>query len=88
LQIRNQLVFLAFLRLDLGDKVPDAKTLWLFQEELKNGGVEQELFEMFNAMLSAKRLNVKGGHIVDATFVETPRHRNTREENAEIKAGI
>ncbi|MDR1492848.1 MAG: transposase, partial [Planctomycetaceae bacterium] len=33
LQIRNQLVFLAFLRLDLGDKVPDAKTLWLFQEE-------------------------------------------------------
>jgi hypothetical protein len=39
-----------------------------FSNELKNDGVESQLFDKFNALLSAKGLNAKGGHIIDAAF--------------------
>ena len=29
----------------------------------------------------------RAGQMIDATFVEVPRQRNSREENAQIKAG-
>ena len=38
--INDRLSFQRFLGLSLGDKVPDAKTIWLFREQLdtsKNG---------------------------------------------------
>lgn len=33
-QIRDRLSFMRFLGLGLGDRVPDAKTIWLFRERL------------------------------------------------------
>ena len=33
-QIRDRLSFMRFLRLGLEDRVPDAKTIWLFREQL------------------------------------------------------
>ncbi|TJW49566.1 MAG: transposase, partial [Mesorhizobium sp.] len=33
-QIQDRLSFRRFLRLGLGDKVPDVKTIWLFREHL------------------------------------------------------
>ena len=37
-QIRDRLSFLRFLGLGLGDPVPDAKTIWLFREQLTRAG--------------------------------------------------
>jgi hypothetical protein len=37
--------------------------------------------------LCARGLVAKGEQIIDATIVEVPRQRNTREENATIKEG-
>jgi IS5 family transposase len=38
----------------------------------------------FERHLRAKGLSAKGGQIVDATIIEAPRQRNSREENAQI----
>ena len=37
--IRDRLSFMRFLGLSLGDPVPDAKTIWLFRERLKEKDV-------------------------------------------------
>ncbi|MDR2614307.1 MAG: IS5 family transposase, partial [Candidatus Accumulibacter sp.] len=45
------------------------------------------LFERFNEEVERQGFVAKGGHIVDGSFVEVPRQRNTREENRQIKEG-
>ena len=47
-QINDRLSFMKFLGLGIEDKVPDATTLWLFREKIKEKGLEKELFEEFN----------------------------------------
>ncbi len=47
----------------------------------------EELFELFNRQLEALGISTHAGTIVDATFVDAPRQRNTREENKSIKNG-
>ena len=43
-QIKDRLSFMDFLNLELSDKIPDAKTIWLFKERLgKNGLTEKFL---------------------------------------------
>lgn len=87
LQIMDRLSFQEFLGLRLADKVPDEKTIWVFRQELTGKKVAEPLFETFKAHLEAAGLLMKAGVIVDATFVDVPRQRNTREENATIKKG-
>ena len=70
------------------DRVPDAKTIWLFRERLTKKGIVKQLFHGFEYQLQLKGLAARKGQIVDASFIEAPRQRNTREENKDIKAGI
>ena len=86
-QVRDRLSFMRFLGLNLEDRVPDAKTVWLFRETLKQDGVSQGLFKRFDEQLAARGLIAKGGQMIDATFVEVPKSRNNREDNAKLKAG-
>lgn len=86
-QIRDRFSFMRFLGLELEDRVPDAKTVWLFRERLKNLGLVEVLFARFHEQLAAQGYKAQGGQMIDATFVEVPRQRNTREENAQIKSG-
>ena len=76
-----------FLGLQIGDNVPDEKTIWLFKEKLKEHKLEQTLFDLFTSALTDHGIVVKEGSMVDATFVDIPKQRNTREENADIKKG-
>jgi IS5 family transposase len=87
LQIRDRISFRDFLGTNFCDTVPDAKTIWLFGEQLKNLALERSLFDRFNEELDASGFAVKSGLIVDGTFVEVPEQRNTKEENAQIKKG-
>jgi IS5 family transposase len=87
LQIRDRISFRAFLGLNFCDTVPDEKTIWLFAEQLKNLELECLLFDRFNEMLDASGFAAKSGLIVDGSFVEVPRQRNTKEENEQIKKG-
>ena len=87
LQIRDRISFMEFLGLTFADIVPDAKTIWLFAEQLKELGLERKLFEQFEKELVRQGFAAKGGLIVDGTFVEVPKQRNTKDENAQIKNG-
>ena len=86
-QIRDRLSFMRFLGLNLEDRVADAKTVWLFRETLKQCALGEVLFKRFDEQLAAKGLIAKGGQMIDATFVEVPKSRNSREDNATLKAG-
>lgn len=86
-RIRDRLSFMRFLGLRLEDKVPDAKTVWLFRERLKEMNLVENLFSRFHEQLAQRGYVARTGQMIDATFVEAPKQRNTREENALIKEG-
>jgi len=86
-QIKDRLSFQRFLGLQLCDTVPDAKTIWHFREELKDANILDTVFYRFVEQLEHKGIITRSGSIVDATFVDVPRQRNTKEENKEIKEG-
>lgn len=86
-QIRDRISFMRFLDLSLGDAVPDEKTIWLFREQLTEAGLIKRLFEEFDAFLQEKGFSARKGQIIDASIVEAPRQRNSREENRQIKEG-
>ena len=86
-QINDRMSFMRFLGLGLDDKVPDAKTIWLFKDTLTKAGIIDQLFSQFNQMLEERGIITHKGTIVDATFVDVPRQRNSREENEKIKNG-
>jgi Transposase domain (DUF772) len=50
-QFRDRLPFIRFVGLGLGDRVPDAKTLWPFCEQLTRVGAIERLFGKFDTML-------------------------------------
>jgi len=86
-QITDRISFQRFLGLSLGEKVPDAKTIWLFRNTLTDADIMEKLFTQFNRMLEERGIITHKGTIVDATFVDAPRQRNTRDENEQIKDG-
>jgi transposase, IS5 family len=86
-QIRDRFSFIRFLELALHDPVPDAKTIWLFREQLTKAGAIERLFARFDAVLRAAGYLAMGGQIVDATVVEARRPRLTADEKAMVKGG-
>jgi len=87
-QVRDRLSFMRFLGLTIGGRVPDAKTIWLFREELGRAGLVKRLFKRFDRYLREQGFTARKGQIVDASIVSAPIQRNSREENARIKEGI
>ena len=77
--------FCRFAGIKLGDEVPDAKTIWLYRDNLSKSGIIEKLFGIFNKKIEEANLITRAGSIVDATFIEAPKQRNTREENKNIK---
>ncbi|WP_197071830.1 hypothetical protein [Treponema phagedenis] len=73
--------------MELKDKVPDAKTIWLFKEKLIEARVSKKLFEKFGKELAKNNLIGKEGTIIDATIVEAPIQHNSKDENEQIKNG-
>lgn len=67
--------------------MPDAKTIWLYRERFKDAGVSKKIFKIFQKQLEKAGLIGKTGKIIDASFVEVPRQRNSRDENKDIKDG-
>lgn len=84
-QIRDRLSFIRFLDLELWEKVPDAKTIWLYRERLKEH--MDMLFQLFNKNLKDKGYLAMGGQIVDASVIKAPRQRLREDEKAAVKLG-
>jgi IS5 family transposase len=85
--INDRLSFMRFLGLSLADRVPDARTIWLFREKLTKAGAIKTLFERFDAMLREVGYIAMSGQIVDASLIAAPRQRNTNDEKKAIKEG-
>ena len=79
-QLSDRLSFQRFVGIGYADDVPDAHTIWKFRERLGEKGTKQ-LFELFFAEIKNRGLKCSQGKLVDATFQEAPRQRNTPEEN-------
>ncbi len=86
-QIRDRLSFMRFLDFSLGNRVPVAKTIRLFREQLHEVRMVKRLFKRFDRYLNQQGFKAKKGQIVDASLVSVPLQRNSREENARIKEG-
>jgi len=86
-QILDRHSFGRFLGLHLGGKVPDATTIWRFRQDLVDAGVVEELFATFDTHLRAHGFMAMKGQIVDASIVNVPKQRNSREENRQVKNG-
>ena len=84
--INDRLSFQRFLGMELGEKAPDANTIWLFKEQLGEEGM-REMFDLFNKLLEESGVITHKGSIFDASFVDVPKQRNSREENKTIKEG-
>jgi len=86
-QINDRTSFKQFLGLKFGDRIPDEKTIWYFKEQLANKNLSQSLFELFTKQLMHKGIIAKEGSIIDASFVDVPKQRNSKDENSDIKKG-
>lgn len=86
-QINDRLSFMKFLHLGLSDTVPDAKTIWLYEDKLPKSGAGKELFNALNKQIEAKGYITRTGSIVDATFIEAPKRKNTKEQREQLKNG-
>jgi IS5 family transposase len=86
-QINDRMSFMRFLNLTIADDIPDSKTVWNFREQLIDSKSVDELFALFLKELEQLNLILNEGKIIDASFIEVPKQRNSRAENAEIKTG-
>jgi IS5 family transposase len=86
-QLRDRLSFMRFIGLALHEPVPDAKTIWLYREQLVRAGALKRLFARFDRVLREKGYLAMGGQIVDATIIEARRPRLTEAEKETIKGG-
>src|SRR5262249_40803831 len=50
-QLRDRLSFMRFVGLALHEPVPDAKTIWLYREQLVRAGALKRLFSRFDRVL-------------------------------------
>lgn len=86
-QLKDRLSFMRFVGLAMHDPVPDAKTIWLYREQLARDGTTERLFARFDALLRTKGWLAMGGQIVDATVIEARRPRLSQAEKDMIKGG-
>jgi len=84
--INDRLSFMRFLGLGLSDRVPDAKTVWLFRERLTQAGAIEGLFNRFDTTLRNTGYLPMSGQILAATLVAAPKQRNTNAEKADLRA--
>jgi IS5 family transposase len=86
-QLNDRRTFQRFIGLDDKDAIPDAKSVWAWRELLVRRKKLHKLFDRFWAHLDKSGIAANSGSIIDASFVDKPRQRNTKEENDSIKEG-
>ena len=86
-QCLDRLSFQRFLGLNFEKKVPDAKTLWSFKEQLNKHHLSETFFLQFEKQLYQQGYTPRGGQLVDASLIPVPIQRNSKVENKQIKQG-
>jgi len=86
-QINDRASFQRFLGLEPQHQVPDATTIRLFAEQLTAAKAMEQLFAAYHARLTAARLVVNEGKIIDASMVHAPVQHNSRSEKDDLDNG-
>ncbi len=69
-QLYDRGSFQQFVGIKDGDSIPDAKTIWLFRNQLAQQGVHRALFDAFEAQLHRQGYHARAGQIIDASILE------------------
>jgi len=86
-QINDRISFMRFLGFGIADRVPDANTIWIYEEMLSKSEAGKEIFDLFFKAIAEKGYVTKEGSIVDASFVEAPKRKNTKDQREQLKKG-
>lgn len=86
-QIVDRNSFRRFFGLVEGDLVPNTYTIWLFRECLVKSGKTGGLFQQFVDCLYSKELIFNEVRMVNTSFVNVQKQRNTPNKNKRINAG-
>lgn len=86
-QINDRFSFMRFLNLTIADDIPDSRTVWKFKEQLVDLKLIEPIFNIFLKQIENLGMILNEGKIIDASFIEVPKQRNTKEENKQIKEG-
>lgn len=86
-QVNDRFSFMRFLNLTIADDIPDSRTVWKFKEQLIELEIVDLIFGIFLTQIKALGMVLNEGKIIDASFVEVPKQRNTKQENQQLKDG-
>lgn len=86
-QLLDRASFQRFAGLERSGRVPDAKTLWVWRERLKQQDLIGDISEAVGGQLAKAGFIARGGQIIDASVVAAPIQHNRRDENETIKHG-
>ena len=82
-ELYDRISFINFL--DYPEKMPDARTIWLFRDRLSTTGKDKALWKEIWKQFSSKGITVKGGTIQDATFITSdPGHGKRKKGDGTI----
>ena len=76
-----------FIELADARDLPDARTLWHFKNQLAQTGSAADLFAAVQTQLNAAGLIAKGGQMIDATIVPSPRMHFTQQDKQSLAQG-
>ncbi|WP_264779059.1 IS5 family transposase [Gluconobacter sphaericus] len=79
--INGCLSCMCFLGLGLSERMPDARTAWLFRERLTQAGAIEGLFNHFDTTLRNAGYLPMAGQILEATLVAAPKQNSNAEKN-------
>lgn len=79
-QVKDRFSFRLFLGLEIQDKVPDASTLEDFRHKLAKNGLAEGLLAEMDRYFQEKKLILKEGNLVDATFLKANARKTKDEE--------
>ena len=79
--------WMLFLGFEFGDVMPDENTIRHFRNRLTEMELLPVLMQAFEKELSDNDYDARGGMIVDATLVPSPKQRLTKEEKEAIEEG-
>ena len=85
--INDRHSFMRFLGLGLNDRVPYARTIWLFREQLTPANAIDALLGRFDQLLKDAGYLAMSGQLVDASVISAPKQRDTKEEKVAIRSG-
>lgn len=81
-QLVDRLSFQRFVGLRGSSQILDRTTIWTFKERLIQAGASESIFDEANRQLSMQGYMARGGKMIDASIMQTPKQSINKEEKS------